>query len=75
MNQAKAISSILKTNPILNDDEKSSLNETVGVLTWLNQLQLGWKDKKEPDAAIPEEIRQRIFEGREPQKFEPATVA
>ena len=67
--QANVVASLLKTNPILNEDEKASLNETVGVLNWLNQLQVHWADGGKD---IPEDIRARIFEGRVPQKLQQA---
>lgn len=63
--QADVINSILRQNPILNDDEKKSMQETVGVLTWLNQLQVHWTDG---GVGIPTEIAGHIFEGRTPQK-------
>jgi hypothetical protein len=66
--QADVISGVLRTNPILNDDEKKSLQETVGVLTWLNQLQLHWAGGNE---GLPESIRLQIFEGRKPEKVVP----
>lgn len=66
--QAETISSILRTNPILNDDEKRSLQETVGVLTWLNQLQLHWVSGNE---GVPESIKTQIFDGRKPEKVVP----
>lgn len=70
--QASIISSILNTNPIINDDEKASLNETVGVLTWLNQLQIHWADG---GTGIPDHVQKQIFEGRSPQKVAPQPVA
>lgn len=63
--QASIISGILNTNPIINDDDKASLQETVGVLTWLNQLQIHWADGGKD---IPDEVKKQIFEGRKPQK-------
>ena len=68
--QADVIAGILRTNPILNDDEKSSLNETVGVMNWLNQLQIHWVDGGKD---IPDDIRKQIFEGRPAQKMVPQT--
>lgn len=64
--QADVIAAILRTNPIINDDEKTSLNETVGVLTWLNQLQLFWA---EGGQGIPEHIEKQIFIERHAQKI------
>lgn len=64
--QADVISGILRTNPIINDDEKTSMRETIGVLTWLNQLQLHMADGGKE---IPENIYNQIFEGRKPQKI------
>ena len=65
--QADVIAGILRTNPILNDDEKASLNETVGVMSWLNQLQIHWVDSNATE--IPDDIRKQIFEGRPAQKM------
>ena len=66
--QAGVIAAILRTNPILNDDEKASMTETVGVLTWLNQLQLHWETgAKDP----PQEIGKHLFVGRKPVKTQP----
>jgi hypothetical protein len=62
--QAKVISGLLRTNPILNDDEKRSLTETIGVLTWLNQLQVHWEAGGE---GLPKAIYQQVFEGRKGQ--------
>jgi hypothetical protein len=66
--QADVIAGILRVNPILNDDEKKSLNETVGVLTWMNQLQLHWEAGKKD---MPDTITKHIFEGRKPEKVVP----
>ena len=66
--QAEVIASLLRTNPILNDDEKASLTETVGVLTWINQLQLHWETGA---TDTPEQIGKHIFEGRKPVKMKP----
>lgn len=63
--QANIIAALLNTNPIVNDDEKASLNETAGVLVWLNQLQLHWESGKE---GIPPDIMKHIFDGRTPTK-------
>lgn len=65
--QADVIAGILRTNPILNDDEKASLNETVGVLTWLNQLQIHWVDTGKQE--IPDHIQKQVFDGRAAQKM------
>lgn len=62
--QAAVISDLLRTNPMIDDDNKRSLNETVGVLTWLNQLQLHWAGG---GAGTPEDISRHLFEGREGQ--------
>jgi hypothetical protein len=62
--QGEVISGILKTNPILNDDEKASLNETVGLLQWLNQLQIHWAGGND---GIPPALMEHIFAGRKPQ--------
>ena len=67
--QAGVISAMLNTNPILNDDEKASLKETVGVLTWLNQLQIHWADG---GSDIPDHIKKQLFDDRKAQK--PAVV-
>ena len=64
--QADVISGILRTNPILNDDEKASLNETVGILIWLNQLQVHWVDGGK---GIPDPIQKQIFDERKPQRL------
>lgn len=66
--QADIIAGIARTNPVMNDDEKASLMETVGVLTWLNQLQLHWKKGGE---GTPDVIYERIFEGRKPVNIVP----
>jgi hypothetical protein len=63
--QASVISAILNTNPIINDEDKASMQETVGILTWLNQLQLHWAAGGKD---IPEGVQKQIFEGRKPQK-------
>lgn len=68
--QADTIASVLRTNTILNDDEKASLNESVGVLTWMNQLQLHWEAGNKD---IPDNMRAQIFEGRPGVKPRPAT--
>ncbi len=65
--QADIIAAILRTNPIINDDDKASLNETVGVLTWLNQLQIHWVDTGNQE--IPDHIQKQVFEGRTAQKM------
>jgi hypothetical protein len=64
--QAQVVSDILRMNPILNDDEKASLNETVGVLTWLNQLQLHWAGGGK---GIPDQIQAQLFDSRTPEKL------
>jgi hypothetical protein len=63
--QADVLSSFLRTNPMVNDDEKASLQETVGVLTWLNMLQIHWDKTKTTE--IPKEIHEKLFEGRGPK--------
>lgn len=63
--QAEVISNFTRTNPILNDDEKASLNESVGVLTWMNQLQLHWANGGQ---GIPDDISKQLFQGRSPEK-------
>lgn len=65
--QAAVIQTVLRTNPIFNDDEKASLQETIGILTWLNQLQLHWDVTKK--SVIPDDIKAHIFEGRTPIKM------
>jgi len=65
--QADVIAAILRTNPIINDEDKASLNETVGVLTWLNQLQIHWVDTGKQE--IPDHIQKQVFEGRTAQKM------
>jgi len=67
--QADVISSILRTNPMLNDDDKRSMQETVGVLTWMNQLQLYWAGGG--SGIVPSNIHAQIFEGRKPEKVVP----
>ena len=62
--QADVISSLLRTNPILNEEDKRSMQETVGVLHWLNQIQLGFAEGK---TEISAEITEHIFGGRKPQ--------
>lgn len=68
--QADTIASVLRTNTILNDEEKASLNESVGVLTWMNQLQLHWEAGNKD---IPDNMRAQIFEGRTGVRPRPAT--
>jgi hypothetical protein len=63
--QASIISTVLSSNSIINDDERASLNETVGVLTWMNELQKHWADGGE---GIPDNIKKHLFENRAPQK-------
>ena len=70
--QASVISSLLATNSIINDDERASLNETVGVLTWMNELQKHWADGGKD---IPENIKKHLFESRPPQKTVAPTQA
>ncbi len=68
--QADVLSAFLRTNPIVNDDEKTSIQETVGVLTWLNMLQLHWTKNKVtsvPKEVIPEDMFDKIFGGRSPK--------
>ena len=65
--QADVLSAILRTNPMMNDDEKVSVQETVGVLTWLNMLQIHWAKNKDQAGTVPPEISEKIFEGRGPQ--------
>lgn len=57
---------MLANNAVINDEEKESLNETVGVLTWLNELQKHWADGGE---GIPDNIKKHLFENRTPQKL------
>jgi hypothetical protein len=66
--QAEILATVLRTNPIFNDDEKASLNETVGVLTWLNQLQLQWGDSGKK--TVPADIEAQLFAGRPALKTE-----
>jgi hypothetical protein len=65
--QANVLASVLRTNPLLSDEEKVSLMETVGALTWLNQLQISWETTK--TQKIPAELQKHLFEGRLPQKL------
>jgi len=69
--QADAIGNILRTNTLLSDEEKASLNETFGVLTWMNQYQL---HQEAGNKDIPENIRAQIFDGRPGVKPVPPTV-
>jgi hypothetical protein len=64
--QADVLAGLLRNNPMMNDDEKASMAETVGVLTWLNQLQLHWAAGNDH---VPPDIHAHIFEGREPVKI------
>jgi len=70
--QAEIISSILRQNPMINDSDKESLNETVGVLTWMNQLQLHWSSGGK---GIPDQLYGQIFEGRAAQTIAPTAAA
>lgn len=64
--QADVISGVLRTNPIINDEEKQALQESIGVLTWLNQLQIHWADNK--GKGIPDHIHKQLFDERTAQK-------
>ena len=73
--QAEVLSSLLRTNPMINDDDKVSMNETVGVLTWLNQLQLFCAPKGveslfsgDPKYDTVKMTIDHIFGGRIPEK-------
>lgn len=71
--QADVLTQLLRTNPILNDEDKTSIQETVGVLIWLNQVQIHWVKNKTTD--IPADLAAHIFEGRKPQSpVDPVTT-
>lgn len=68
--QADVIGNVMRTNTVLTDEEKASLNETFGLLTWMNQLALHWESGK---TDIPDNIRAQVFEGRSGVKPRPVT--
>jgi hypothetical protein len=81
--QADVIAALLRTNPMINDSDKLSMNETVGVLIWLNQLQLQWEAESKPGSndeahqanqARLDSIYDKIFSGRKPAKASPPPV-
>jgi hypothetical protein len=63
--QARIVSVVAREGIGISDEDKVSLSETVGVLTWLNQLQLSWSPEGK---GIPENISKQLFEGRSPVK-------
>jgi len=71
LKQAGVISSLIRTNPIMNDSDKASMQETVGVLHWLNQAQLKLATGSRE---LPLEIVEHIFGGRNPQQPVPQNV-
>ena len=64
--QASVITGLVREGTMISDEEKASLNETVGVLTWLNQLQMIWSPEGK---GIPENVTKQLFDGRSPVKI------